>query len=188
MEKPIAAIVTRVSTGQQEDGTSLETQLVSCEAEAERLGYQVHPDYVFREVWTGADIDRPGLSEVRRAVAARAFAAVIVHSPDRLSRDPLDTLLFARELQEAGGQLHFVHGPSDDSPEGQLLTYIEGYVGQRERQQIAERSMRAKDALARSGRLPNGTGSSLYGTDYDPLLKIRTINEVEAAVVRLIFQ
>lgn len=188
MEKPIAAIVTRVSTGQKEDGTSLETQLVSCEAEAEHLGYQVHPDYVFREVRTGADIDRPGLSEVRRAIAARAFAAVIVHSPDRLSRDPLDTLLFARELQEAGSAAAFCPRPSDDSPEGRLLMYIEGYVGQREHQQIAERSMRAKDALARSGRLPNGTGSGLYGTDYDPLLKIRIINEVEAAVVRLIFQ
>ena len=81
-----------------------------------------------------------------------------------------------------------LEGISDSTPEGQLLRYVQGYAGQRERAQIAERSMRAKEAVARSGRLPNGTNVGLFGYDYDKVSKVRTVNEFEAATVRLIFQ
>ena len=48
--------------------------------------------------------------------------------------------------------------------------------------------MRSKEKVARSGRLPNGTNVGLFGYDYDKIKKIRTIKELEAATVRLIFQ
>lgn len=184
-----AAIIARVSTGQQEDGTSLEIQLDRCIAKAESLGYVVHPDFTWREVWTGAELDRPVLDEVRAAAARGLFQALVVYWPDRLSRDPLYLLTLVREFQNAGIALHFVEGASDDTPEGELLMYISGYVGFRERQQIAERTMRAKQRIAESGeRLPNGTGSGLYGCDYDSDAKRRVLNHAEAAVVRMIFQ
>ena len=84
--------------------------------------------------------------------------------------------------------MRFVQDPSDVSPEGKLLLYVRGYAGQQERANILRRSLDGKAAVAKSGRLPNGTGSGLYGYDYDPALKIRVINEVEAAVVRRMFQ
>ena len=48
--------------------------------------------------------------------------------------------------------------------------------------------MRAKEAVARAGRLPNGTNSGVYGYHYDKILKVRTFNETAAATVRQIFQ
>ena len=188
MENPIAAILARISSPGQLDGTSLDTQVEQCWAEAERLGYRVDPDLVWREVWTGEDLERPTLDDIRAVAKSGRFNALVVFTYDRLARDPLYVLMVAREFREMGVALLFVNDPSDDSPEGQLLMYINGYVGFRERQQIAERTMRGKERVAQNGRLPNGTGSGLYGYDYDPVTKVRLINEAEAAPVRLMFQ
>ena len=188
MTTSICGIYARLSTAQQEEGTSLETQIERCEAAALDLGYVVKPEFVWRETWTGTELERPVLDQVRQVVAAGSVDAVVVYSPDRLARDPLYMVVLVREFQESGVALHFVLGPSDDSPEGQMLMYIQGYVGMMEHRQIAERTMRGKDKVARSGRLPNGTGSGLYGYDYDRVQKFRTVNEAEAVTVRRVFQ
>ena len=178
----------RISSSGQKDGTSLDTQELAWLAEAEKLGYVVAPEHVWREVWTGADLERPALSQVRAAARAGAIDALFVYSPDRLSRDPLHLLMLMKELGECGVQLYFVQGVSDDTPEGQLLAYIQGYTAQKERAQLTERTLRGKNAVARSGRMPNGTGAGLFGYDYDVATKKRTINEKEATAVELMFR
>ena len=183
-----AGIYVRVSTSQQEDGTSPETQEARCRLAAEMAGYEVDPGSVWREQWTAIELDRPKLNEVRQAARAGRFSALIVYTPDRLSREPVHLLMLLDELQRHGVKLQFVEGISDSTPEGQLLMYVQGYAGQRERAQIAERTRRAKDAVARSGRMPNGTNAGLYGYDYDRANRVRTINETEAAIVRQMFQ
>ena len=188
MTAQYCGIYARLSTTQQEEGTSLDTQIERCEAAALDLGYVVKPEFVWRESWTGTELERPVLDQVRRAVEVGSVDAVVVYSPDRLARDPLYMVMLVREFQESGVALHFVLGASDDSPEGQLLMYIQGYVGMMEHKQIAERTMRGKDKVARSGRLPNGTGSGLYGYDYDRIQKVRTVNEAEEVIVRRVFQ
>ena len=188
MTAQYCGIYARLSTTQQEEGTSLDTQIERCEAAALDLGYVVKPEFVWRESWTGTELARPVLDQVRQVVEAGSVDAVVVYSPDRLARDPLYMVMLVREFQESGVALHFVLGASDDSPEGQLLMYIQGYVGMMEHKQIAERTMRGKDKVARSGRLPNGTGSGLYGYDYDRIQKVRTVNEAEEVIVRRVFQ
>ena len=183
-----AAILSRISSRGQEDGTSLDTQELACLAEAVKLGYVVAPEHRWREVWTGADLERPGLSQVRAAARAGAIDALIVYAPDRLSRDPLHHLIIMKELSDCGVQLHFVLGVSDDTPEGQLIAYIQGYTAQKERAQFTERTLRGKKAVAKSGRMPNRTGAGLFGYDYDATTKKRTINEIEAAAVDLMFR
>ena len=183
-----AAVYTRVSTSQQEDGTSLETQEARCRRAAEEMGYEVVAEFIWREQWSGADLDRPMLNQVRQAAQVGLFDALFVYCPDRLSREPIHLLMLLDEFQKSGVSLHFVEGISDSTPEGQLLMHVQGYAAQRERAQIAERSIRAKEAVARSGRLPIGTNTGLFGYDYDKLKKVRTINEKEAAAVRLMFQ
>lgn len=184
----ICAIYVRVSTNQQVEGTSLETQIDQCKAAAFERGYQVNPEFIVRDSWTGDEIERPALDGLRAAVASGVLDAVMVYSADRLSRDPVHLLMLLREFTEAGVTLESVLGSFDTSAEGQFLTYVQGYVGQMERKQIAERTMRGKEQVAKSGRLPCGTGAGLYGYDYDPVLKVRTVNEVEAEIVKLIFQ
>ena len=182
-----AAFYGRQSTQQQADGTSMDTQETACLTLAATLGYEVPPELVCREIWSGADLERPVLSGLRMLAQASGFDALLVYSPDRLSRDPLHLLTLLKEFAECGVQLHFVQGVSDNTPEGQLLMYVQGYAAQRERNEITERTRRGKEAVARLGRLPMGVGAGIYGYDYDPVKKARTVNEAEAAVVRQIF-
>ena len=82
--------------------------------------------HILREQATGADSDRRLLSELRQLVLQGGLDAVIVHSPDRLSRNPLDLMVISEEFSEAGAQLIFVQGPSGTSPEDKLVRYILG--------------------------------------------------------------
>ena len=185
----IAGIYVRTSTVKQgEEGTSLETQEEQARLKAIELGYQVDPQHIWREMESGAYIDRPGLNLMLQAVQNREVDIVIVYDYDRLSRNPLDLLNIQSVFIDAGVSLEFVRGPSDTSPEGQLLTYFMGYAAQRERLQLMERTMRGKEQAAKDGRMPATGGIGLYGYDYDPALRRRVINETEADVVRMVFQ
>ena len=46
--------------------------------------------------------------------------------------------------------------PSDSTPEGDLVRFVLGYSGHRERAMIRERSVRGKDAAARGGPYADG--------------------------------
>ena len=185
----IAGIYVRTSTVRQgEEGTSLETQEEQAVLKATELGYQVYDAYIWRDMESGADMDRTGLNLMLQAVGNREVDMVIVYAHDRLSRNPLDLLNIQRVFIDAGVSLEFVRGPSDTSPEGQFMTYFLGPAAQRERLQLIERTMRGKEQAARNGRMPATGGVGLYGYDYDPTLRQRVINEAEAGVVRMMFR
>ena len=137
---------------------------------------------------SGTFMSRDGLDKMLEAVRTGRVQMVVIHNPDRLGRDPHIVVTLARELGTAGVRLEFVHGPSDQDPESELLLFILGYVGQKERLQFIERGMRAKEKLASQGRYPIGNGVGLFGYDYDKENKVRKINEEEAATVRQMYQ
>ena len=187
LDRPKAGIYIRTSTKfQGEKGTSLETQSEECITRAENLGHEVDPDCVWTDMESGAFMSRDGLEKMLEAVRTRRVKMVVIHNPDRLGREPVDLLIIARVFNAAEVRLEFVNGPSDRDPEAELLMFILGYVGQKERIQIMERTMRGKEKLARDGRYP--IGPKILGYDYDRDTKVRTINEEEAAIVRRIFQ
>ena len=184
-----AGIYIRTSTVRQgEEGTSLKTQEEQARLKATELGYQVYPEHIWIDMESGADLERTGVNRMLQAVRHREVDMVVVYDHDRLSRDPLDLLNIQRVFIDAAVSLEFVRGPSDTSPEGQLMTYFMGYAAQRERLQFKERTMRGKEQAARDGRMPSTGGVGLYGYDYNPALRQRTINETEAEVVRMMFQ
>ncbi len=182
----LALVYARVSSPGQEEGTSLEDQISESTSAAEADGYSVLSQHVVAEQFTGSVLDRPGLNRVRDLAARGEVQAVYGRSLDRFTRDPFHALALVHEFEELGIPLVFVQGLSDTSPEGKLIIYVEGYVGKKEREYIARRTMQGKVAVAKSGRLP--CGGPLFGYDYDPVLKKRTINEAEAAVVRQMYQ
>ncbi|NQW22473.1 MAG: recombinase family protein [SAR202 cluster bacterium] len=189
METNVAspAIYARVSTTQQMEGTSLETQTAACQQIAEQDGQRVAPDRVLNEQASGADTDRPMLTELRRLINEGKISRIYVYSPDRLCRNPFDLMTLTEEFSAAGTQLTFVQGPSGDTSEDKLVRYILGYVGEKERAQIAERTTRGKLATARQGQMPTGTGKGLYGYVYLKDAKRREVSEFEAEIVRRIF-
>ena len=177
----IAGVYVRTSTVRQgEEGTSLETQEEQALLKATELGYQVYDAYIWRDMESGAYMDRTGANLMLQAVRNREVDMVIVYDHDRLSRNPLDLLNIQRVFIDAGVRLEFVRGPSDTSAEGQLMTYFLGYAAQKERLQLIERTMRGKEKTARNGRMPTTGGVGMYGYDYDPALKQRIIKEAEA--------
>ena len=164
--QPRAAIYVRVSTrGQDDQGTSSETQEAACRAYAAEHGYEVAA--VYREVHTGAELwERPQLTTLREAVRRREVDAVIVHAIDRLSRDPVHLGVVLSEAQHAGVSVPFVTEPLDDSPEGQLIRFVRGYAAKVEHEKIRERAMRGLVARVRSGK-PLPGARVLYGYQWN---------------------
>jgi len=164
-----AAIYCRVSTNNQErEGTSLVSQYEACLSKAKELELEVLDDYdyIFREVRTGADFDRPLLNQVRDLIKTEAIQALICYATDRLARNPIHIAIIAEECQKHKVNLIFVSEPLDTSPEGQLIQYVKGYAAQIEREKIKDRSRRGMQTRAKLGKMPTGRGV-LYGYNYD---------------------
>ena len=69
-ERPLAALYCRVRTsGQEEDGTSLDTQEARCRHYATEQRYLLDEAHVYREVYTGTELwERPKLTALRSAI------------------------------------------------------------------------------------------------------------------------
>ena len=132
-----AGVYVRVSTTQQEDGTSIATQMERCRGNAVGMGYAVKDEFVWPDTRSGDDPESAALDSMLKAVRQRQVDAVFVYNSDRLSRDPLHLLMLVQEFQDAGVRLEFVDGKLEDTPEGRLVLYVQGYAAQKERRQIA---------------------------------------------------
>lgn len=187
-----AAIYCRVSTEAQErEGSSLDTQLEACQTKARELGYDVEPKFTFSETYTGADLQRPQLTQARETVRNGEVNALICYDTSRLARKAVHIAIIAEECEKSKAELIFVTEPLDSSPEGQLIRYVKGYAAEIEREKIAERTYRGRMARALSGKLPSGSHAKLYGYIYikgkEDGQGVRLINEEEARWVREVF-
>ena len=178
----------RVSSASQEEGTSLDTQTAACIKLAVSQGYSKDDAIVLREVWTGVTLDRPQLTVARRLVADGEVTALFAYSTDRLSRDGLELLTLVREFAGRGVDVQFVQEPTDTSPEGELVYFVRGFAWRQEHAKIRERTIRARDAIARGGAWPAGSGGRTFGYNLHPVTGERVVNEEEAKVVRWIFR
>ena len=139
-----AAIYCRVSTPrQEEEGTSLSTQDSRCRAYADTQGYHVDESHIYHEVKTGTELwERPELSRLREGVRHGHIDAVIAYAIDRLSRDPVHLGVILSEADHCGVAVEFVTEPLDNSPEGQLIRFVRGYVESRSRKNSRTRNPR----------------------------------------------
>ncbi|MFC1945043.1 recombinase family protein, partial [Chloroflexota bacterium] len=178
-----AAIYCRVSTEDQErEGTSLQTQLEACLSYCHNKGYEVACK--FSEAYSGLELDRPELNELRELARAGKVDVIVVYCLDRLSRDPTHGVILTQELEKHGVNLEAVTENVDSSELGKLITYIRGFASKLEAEKIRERTMRGKRASALEGKIPHGGFARLYGYDYDRTLKKRIVNETEAYWVK----
>src|SRR2546428_11530647 len=108
------ALYCRVSTEEQAQKYGLASQLVEIRAHAKRKGYTVPDGAEFLDDgYSGADLDRPALSRLREAIRTRAFQAVLIHDPDRLSRKLAHQLLLSEEVERAAVEPEFLTGSKD---------------------------------------------------------------------------
>jgi site-specific DNA recombinase len=142
------------------------------------------------EGYSGATLLRPGLETLRDLAAAGQLEAVLIYSPDRLSRKYAYQVLLVEELSRCGVEVTFLNSPSGETPEDQLLVQFQGMIAEYERAQIAERSRRGKRHRAQQGSV-NVLSGAPFGYRYvkksDCSAAYYEVLESEAKVVQRVF-
>ena len=187
-----AVIYARVSSDKQKDENSIASQTAALREFAQQHGFAVPDEWVIEdEGYSGATLIRPGLEKVRDLAAEGQIDAVLVYSPDRLSRKYAYQVLLLEELARNDVRTLFVKAPQTTTPEDQLLVQFQGMIAEYERAQILERSRRGKRHRAMQG-VVNVLCGAPYGYRYirksDRGPAAYEIIEVEAAVVRMIYE
>src|ERR1022692_247296 len=187
-----AAIYARVSSDRQKEDHTIASQTAALIQYAEEKDYAVPPEWIFQdEGYSGAILVRPGLEALRDLAAQGHLEAVLVHSPDRLSRKYAYQILLTEELNRNGVELVFLKAPSSATPEDQLVVQFQGMIAEYERAQIAERSRRGKRHKAQQG-VVNVLSGAPYGYHYvkksEASAGYYQVVEAEAQVVRWVFE
>jgi site-specific DNA recombinase len=182
-----AAIYCRVSTeGQEQEGSSLQTQLEACLKYCKGKKYEV--THQFREAFSGLSLERPELDKVREVVRSGDIDVLVVYSLDRFSRSPVHGVILLEELEKSAVMLEAATEQVDNSEAGKLIFYIKGYAAKLDAERRRDATGRGKKALLKAGKLPQGTGAGLYGYKWIPEYKKRIPIEHEVKVVKRIFE
>lgn len=187
----LAAIYARVSTMQQEEEATIESQIAALERYAKEHHVVVDPShYYLDESVSGARLQRPALDRLRDAATEGRFGTVLCLSPDRFARQFAHQCVLLDELKRVGVTVKFLSQPATvDGAQGQLLLGIQGLFSEYERAMITERMRRGKLYKMRTGQLANPRAP--YGYRYIPVTEPGggrwVIWEERAEIVRLIF-
>ena len=105
----VAAIYARVSSERQKEEQTIASQTAALIRFAQDEGYTVPQEWVFEdEGYSGSRLGRPGLERVRDLASEAQIEAVLVYSPDRLSRKYAYQVLLLEELGRQGVEVHFI--------------------------------------------------------------------------------
>jgi site-specific DNA recombinase len=186
------ALYARVSSDQQAQQSTVESQVSALRQRALADGHHVLPDDIYTdEGFSGATLIRPALERLRDRIAEGAIDILYVHSPDRLARRYAYQVLLLEECATRGVSVVFLQGPSAQNAEDALLVQVQGMIAEYERAKILERCRRGKIHRARQG-LINPLSGAPYGylyvrkSDTEPARY--EILLPEAKVVRRIFK
>jgi len=192
MMKAMAAIYARVSTPQQEQEATIDSQVAALEVYAGEHEYNLLPEHYFLDqAVSGGTLVRPALDCLRDRAVEAAFQVVLCLSPDRLARNYAHQWVLMDELQRAGVDMVFIDQPDvQGDPQGQLFLGIKGLFAEYERAMITERLRRGKLYRIRQGQLVNPNPP--YGYRYVPISEPQggrwVENPVEAETVRQIYR
>lgn len=198
-----AAIYARVSTDDQTNNTSLESQIESGRKYASERGWRVVEEV--RESWTGTDLDRPGINKLRDLAETGAIQAVIVRDLDRLSRGSVDGSMWhigylLEAFERAHAPVHIVSRPraegegEDDG--GDIRIDFDAILAVEEKRRIRRRLKRGKMDSVKNGQI-SGSGLVPFGYRYVPVLREGgkrlsgghyEVIEADAAWIRRIFE
>jgi len=188
----LAAIYTRVSSEQQKEDQTIESQVSALKEYASAHDYSVPDEWCFRDAgFSGAYLVRPGLERLRDLTAEGQITTILIYSPDRLSRKYAYQILLMEEFKRKGIEVIFLKSPKASTPEDELLLQFQGMISEYERAQIVERSRRGKKHQAKLGII-NSLSSAPYGYRYvkksEHSNALYEIIEEHAEIVRQIYQ
>ena len=152
-------IVPRVSTSQQVQGTSLDTQEEACVRLAERLHSPVYATYREEGVSGSLYLSRKDLQQALRDIEAGHARIFITYEVDRAGRDVDVIRAIAKRIHAAGGRLFFAKDGTevDYRGIGKAMLTLRGVFAELELDQIRERTTRGFDKRIRDGIQPSRT-------------------------------
>jgi site-specific DNA recombinase len=193
-----AAVYLRVSTEEQREKQSIETQRAEVQRYCEQHGVAVFDLYADDGVsGTVPFEERPAGARLLEDARRGRFDTVLIYKLDRLGRDPLVTLLAVEKLKALGVQVKSTtQGFDPDDPVGRLLVTILSGVAGFERETIIQRSIAGTNRLAREGVWLGGIvpyGYRVLGKGKEARLVISEepipgLETSEADVIRLIYR
>lgn len=179
-------IYVRVSTlDQAEEGYSIDEQIDKLKKFCELKDWQVFDCYKDAG-FTGANINRPGLSKLINDVKLKKIDTVLVYKLDRLSRSQKDTLYLIEDVFGANDVSFVSLNENFDTatPFGKAMIGILAVFAQLEREQIKERMTMGKIGRAKSGKSMSWTWAPFGYKHKDDTFEIV---EIEAQIVKRIF-
>ena len=151
----VAVIYTRVSTDEQVDNLSLETQKQSCMQYCEKNGLTV--DKIFTDDGKSAKTDnRPAFQAMLSYCVKNKgkVNAVVIWHTSRFSRNARVQLNSVFDLNKVGVELHSVTERIDQTPAGRFLHTILAGANQWENEERAGKSVKGMRASIERGRWP----------------------------------
>ncbi len=187
------AIYARVSSDQQAQEQTIESQVTALRERVEHDGHTLDDELCFLDDGvSGSTLKRPALEQLRDIAYVGGFQKLYVHSPDRLARRYAYQVLLVDELAKHGVEIEFLNRAIGVSPEEDLLLQMQGMFAEYERAKIMERSRRGKRHAATRGSV-NVLSNAPYGYRYISKrdgggAASYQINEEQSSVVKLIFE
>jgi len=168
MNAECVALYARVSSEQQAEAGTIESQIAVLRERISQDGYHLSDDWTFvDEGYSGATLIRPALERLRDQAVLHGLDRLYVLSPDRLARKYAYQVLLIEEFRRSGVEVVFLNRAVGQTPEDNLLLQMEGMIAEYERAQILERSRRGKRHAAQSGEVGVLCGAP-YGYRYIP--------------------
>jgi site-specific DNA recombinase len=159
-----AALYVRVSTADQGERFSLTSQLKALRSKAEREGYRVREDWIFKDAHSGKLESRPEFDKLKALVRTGAPGAVFIFDVSRFARRVLDALKLAAEFKRYEVKLDFVETPYQDSAAGRFTFTQMAAVAEFMGEKIIEDSKRGSRQKLEQGGLTHGAAP--YGYVY----------------------
>ncbi len=183
---PKVALYARYSSEQQRDA-SIEDQLRLCRLHAEKQGWTIVDSYSDRAI-SGGSLLRPGIQEMIQDATRGRFEIILAEAMDRLSRDQEDIAGLFKRMVFAGVKIVTL----SEGDVTHLHIGLKGTMNALFLKDLADKTRRGQRGRIEMGK---SGGGNAYGYDVvkqfapngEPMRGDRSINELEAAVVRRIF-
>src|ERR1700694_3007352 len=186
------AIPARVSTEEQREGQTIDSQVSELERFAREKSWLIAGIYK-DEGWSGGVMERPELDRLRDDAQKGVFDAVLISDVGRLARDVAHLGVIKRDLERKGIKVIFRKMPSDDSPTNNLMVNILGSFAEFERELISDRTRRGRRHKVEVRKQYLGSNTA-YGYRYVPIDRVAgtdgilEVNPEEARVVQQMFE
>jgi len=184
----LVAVYGRVSTSNQENEGTIETQLSAVREFARNNGCIIVQEYLDNG-WSGDILARPALDQLRMDAKKKTWEAVLFYDPDRLARRYSFQELIMDELRESGIEPLFVTIPPSKNNEDRLLYGVRGVFAEYERVKIAERFRLGKVRKAKENHII--ATEAPYGYTFITRTPEKQthyiVNDKEAEIVKKIF-